>query len=288
MQVGFIGLGNMGLPMANALVEAGMEVVGHDPVTPPPSGLRLVPTAADAVCGAAVVVTMLPDGRTLLDVVGTILPHLEKDAILLDCSTCDLESTHRASARLGDMGLAFIDAPVSGGINGAREGTLTFMVGGAPEAVGQVQALLEIMGDRMVHCGPVGSGQTAKLCNNMILGATMIATCESFALAEKLGLDPAILHEVVSTSSGQSWVSNVYTPLPAVGRVSPADTDYAAGFRADLMLKDLRLAVGAAAHAGAMIPMGELAERYYEEFVDEDDQGARDFSAVYLKLAGRL
>jgi len=288
MQVGFIGLGNMGARMADNLARAGMAVVGYDPVAPCPTGIKAGLSAADAAAGAAVVVTMLPDGKTLIDVAKTILPHMNDGAILLDCSTCDLESTRWASTLLQGKGLEFVDAPVSGGITGAREGTLTFMAGGAPEAFGRVMELLEIMGSRMVHCGPVGSGQMAKMCNNMILGATMIATCESFALAEKLGLDPGILHEVVSTSSGSSWVSNAYTPLPGVGRHSPADNDYAAGFRADLMLKDLRLAVGAAAHAGAMIPMGELAERYYEEFVTEDGEGARDFSAVYLKLAGRL
>ncbi len=287
MRIGFIGLGNMGGPMASNLAGAGLDVTGYDPLAPCPNGIRAGASPEDAAGHADIVVTMLPDGKTLLAVAEALRPHMARGSLLLDCSTCDLSSVRTAATLLAEDGIAFADAPVSGGVNGARQGTLTFMVGAEPAVYGQLEGVLARMGEKIVHCGPVGCGQLAKICNNMIVGATMIVTCESFALAERLGLDPEILHKVVSTSSGFSWVSNVYTPLPDIGADSPADNDYEAGFRADLMLKDLRLAADAAAGAGAMIPMGELAERYYEEFVEEDGQGHRDFSAVYLKLAGK-
>ena len=208
-------------------------------------------------------------------------------AVFCDCSTVDVDSARAAAAQAAAAGLGALDAPVSGGIGGAAAGTLTFMVGGTPEAFAQVQPLFDIMGQKAVHCGAAGAGQAAKICNNMILGVTMIATCEAFALADKLGLDRQKMFDVVSTSSGYSWSMNAYCPAPGVGPQSPADNGYKPGFAAELMLKDLRLSQQAADGADADTPMGELATQLYGRFVENEDGRGRDFSAMLPRLAAR-
>lgn len=287
MDIGFIGLGNMGAPMALNLARNGFNVTGYDISGRCPGEVGAAGSAAEAASARDIVITMLPDGEALLSVVSEILPVMRKGSILLDCTTADLESTMAASARVRNLGLEFVDAPVSGGVNGASAGTLTIMAGGSEDAFERSRPALDAMGRRVVHCGGIGTGQTAKMCNNMILGASMIATCEAFVMAERLGLEARTLHEVVSSSSGYSWVSNAYTPVPGVGQESPADDGYRAGFSASLMLKDLRLAQAAADSVSASTPMGRLAEEFYTELVEADGMGQMDFSSVILKLSGR-
>lgn len=286
MKIAFIGLGNMGAPMARNLIKAGHEVTGFDLVARP-DDIPLAATAAAACAGADVAVTMLPSGQILRALAAELIGALGVGAIWLDCSTVDVESARAVAAQAQAAGIGALDAPVSGGIGGAAAGTLTFMVGGAPEVLERARALLDVMGQKTVACGPSGNGQAAKICNNMILGVTMIATCESFALAEKLGLAPQALFDVVSTSSGYSWSTNAYCPVPGVGPQSPADNDYRPGFAAELMLKDLRLSQQAAASADADTPMGQLAAQLYGDFVDCEDGRGRDFSAMLPRLAQR-
>ena len=287
MKIGFIGLGNMGGPMARNLAAAGHQVSGFDPVAADMDGIRPVTSAADAAEGADVVITMLPNGQILRSVAAQVIPAMRPGAVLCDCSTVDVGSARAVAADAAAAGLGALDAPVSGGIGGAAAGTLTFMVGGTSEAFAQVQPLFDIMGQKAVHCGAAGAGQAAKICNNMILGVTMIATCEAFALADKLGLDRQKMFDVVSTSSGYSWSMNAYCPAPGVGPQSPADHGYKPGFAAELMLKDLRLSQQAAEGADADTPMGELATRLYGRFVEDEDGRGRDFSAMLPRLAAR-
>ncbi|WP_134681208.1 3-hydroxyisobutyrate dehydrogenase [Paracoccus ravus] len=287
MKIGFIGLGNMGAPMAANLVRAGHEVTGFDPAGALPEGVAAAASAAEAARGADVVLTMLPNGAILRQVAAEVIPAMAKGAVLCDCSTVDVESARAVAQTAWEAGLGALDAPVSGGIGGAAAGTLTFMVGGAAQAFGKVGPLFEVMGQKAVHCGDSGAGQAAKICNNMILGATMIATCEAFVLADRLGLDRQKMFDVVSTSSGYSWSMNAYCPVPGIGPVSPADHDYKPGFAAELMLKDLRLSQQAAEAANAPTPMGELATRLYADFVEEQDGKGRDFSAILPHLAGK-
>ncbi len=287
MKIGFIGLGNMGAPMAANLAAAGHEVTGFDLSAPCPAGVTKAETAAAAATGAEVVITMLPNGAILRSVAAELVPAMTAGAVLCDCSTVDVESARAAAELAAANGLGALDAPVSGGIGGAAGGTLTFMVGGAEEAFAKVEPLFAIMGQKAVHCGASGAGQAAKICNNMILGVTMIATCEAFALADKLGLDRAKMFDVVSTSSGASWSINAYCPAPGVGPQSPADNGYKPGFAAELMLKDLRLSQQAAEGADADTPMGELAAQLYSSFVEEEDGKGRDFSAMLPRLAAR-
>ncbi len=286
MKIGFIGLGNMGAPMAANLVAAGHEVTGFD-LAARPEGLTLAGSAAEAARGAQVVITMLPDGRILRAVAAEIHPAMDPGAVHLDCSTVDVESARAVAGAAAAAGLAAVDAPVSGGIGGATAGTLTFMAGGAEEAFARVRPLFEVMGQKAVHCGPAGNGQAAKICNNMILGVTMIATCEAFVLADKLGLDRQAMFDVVSTSSGQSWSMTSYCPAPGIGPQSPADNGYRPGFAAELMLKDLRLAQMAAEAADADTPMGAVAAALYARFVEEEDGRGRDFSAMLPRFAAR-
>ena len=288
MEIGFIGLGNMGAPMASNLASTGYEVFGFDIVGSYPEGVKASGSAKDAAEGREIVITMLPDSNALRSVVDEILPVMSNASVILDCSTVDIDVARDAGNIAANAGLLFVDAPVSGGIGGARDGTLTFMAGGSMSAYEKVLPLLEVMGSRIVHCGEVGTGQTAKICNNMILGANMIATCEAFALGVKLNLNPELLYEVVSKSSGFSWVSNVYCPIPGVGPKSPADNDYKAGFSASLMLKDLRLSQQAATLAGIDTSMGQMAMKYYEKFVERDALGHMDFSAVFLKISNTI
>ncbi|MEO0702483.1 MAG: 3-hydroxyisobutyrate dehydrogenase [Pseudomonadota bacterium] len=287
MKIGFIGLGNMGGPMAANLAAAGHEVTGFDPIAPYPADVTEAKSGMDAARGQDVVITMLPDGTILRAVAAEILPVMKPGAVFLDCSTVDVESARAVAADADAAGLVPLDAPVSGGVGGATAGTLTFMVGGPKAGFATAQPLFEIMGQKAVHCGPSGNGQAAKICNNMILGVTMIATCEAFALADKLGLDRQAMFDVVSTSSGYSWSMNAYCPAPGIGPQSPADNDYQPGFAADLMLKDLRLAQQAAEAAEADTPLGQAARDLYAQFVEAEDGKGRDFSAMLPRFAGR-
>ncbi|KAB7615913.1 3-hydroxyisobutyrate dehydrogenase [Amylibacter sp. SFDW26] len=280
MKIGFIGLGNMGTPMAVNLAAAGHEVSGFDLITDCPDGVSKADTAAQAATDADVVITMLPNGAILRSVACEIIPAMKAGATLLDCSTVDVQSARAVADDAIAADLLAVDAPVSGGIGGAAAGTLTFMAGGSDEAFANVNPLFDIMGQKAVHCGPSGNGQAAKICNNMILGATMIATCEAFALADKLGLERQSMFDVVSTSSGYSWSMNAYCPAPGIGPQSPSDNDYQPGFAAELMLKDLRLSQQAAESVDAPTPMGERATELYKQFVEDEDGLGSDFSAM--------
>lgn len=287
MQIGFIGLGNMGGPMAANLVAAGHDVVGFDLSGAYPACVQPAPSAAKAAAGRDVVITMLPNGQILRDVAADILPAMKTGALFIDCSTVDVASARDVAHQAAAIGVVALDAPVSGGTGGAVAGTLTFMVGGADAGFAAAQAVLDVMGQRAVHCGPAGNGQAAKICNNMILGVTMIATCEAFALADKLGLDRAAMFDVVSTSSGASWSMNTYCPAPGVGPQSPADNGYRPGFSADLMLKDLGLSQQAAETVDADTPMGAAALALYRDFVEQEDGRGQDFSAMLPRFERR-
>lgn len=287
MKIGFIGLGNMGGPMAANLAKAGHEVTGFDMADVSIEGVTMAASGAEAAAGADAVITMLPNGAILRSVADELIPAMAKGANFIDCSTVDVESARAVAGQAADAGLMFVDAPVSGGIGGAAGGTLTFMAGGSAEAFAAAEPLFDIMGQKAVHCGEAGAGQAAKICNNMILGVTMIATCEAFALADKLGLDRQKMFDVVSTSSGYSWTMNAYCPAPGVGPQSPADNNYQPGFAAELMLKDLGLSQQAAASADADTPMGELAMALYKKFVEEEDGKGMDFSAMLPRFEKR-
>jgi 3-hydroxyisobutyrate dehydrogenase len=284
-RIAFVGLGNMGGPMAANLVKAGHNVVGVDlsPDMRAAAAKDGVTPAEDAAAAAAdsdVVVTMLPAGRHVLGVWGSF--PVRPGALWIDSSTIDVESARKAHEIAGARGALSVDAPVSGGVGGAKGATLTFMCGGADEAYAAAKPILEAMGRKIVHCGAAGAGQAAKICNNMILGVTMIATCEAFALAEKLGLSHQALFDVASTSSGQSWSLTSYCPVPGLVPASPANNDYKPGFAASLMLKDLRLSQEAASACGANTPLGAAAEALYAEFnaaggADTDFSGIVEF-----------
>ena len=280
MRIGFIGLGNMGGPMAHNLAKAGFEVVGFDTQEVKVDQVKIVSTSKECVSNSDVVITMLPNGEILKSVANKITQHMRHGSIFLDCSTVDVESAKSVAEISESYGIIPLDAPVSGGIGGATAGTLTFMVGGTVEGFNKVKNLFDIMGQKAVHCGNSGSGQSAKICNNMILGATMIATCEAFSLADKLGLDRQSMFDVVSTSSGYSWSMNAYCPAPGIGPSSPSDNNYIPGFSSDLMLKDLILSQIAAESVDADTPMGDLAMKLYKTFVEEEDGSGKDFSAM--------
>lgn len=287
MRIGFIGLGNMGRPMAENLAKAGHEVVGFDVAVRPPESLAAAGNAVEAVEGADVAITMLPDGEILRRVAEEIVPAMRSGAVFLDCSTVDVESARAVAEMAAAANLLPVDAPVSGGVGGAAAGTLTFMAGGPLEGFEKAEPLFGIMGRKAVHCGPSGNGQAAKICNNMILGVTMIATCEAFGLADRLGLSRQSMFDVVSDSSGYSWTMNAYCPAPGIGPKSPADDGYRPGFAADLMLKDLRLSQQAAEAANADTPMGKAARDLYARFVEEEDGAGRDFSAMLPRFEKR-
>ena len=287
MKIGFVGLGNMGAPMARNLVAAGHAVTGFDVAAPMPEGVVAAESAAAAAQGADVVITMLPNGDILRRVADEVVPAMTEGAVLLDCSTVDVESARAVADQAEAVGLGALDAPVSGGIGGAEAGTLTFMVGGSENAFSTASPLFDIMGQKAVHCGPSGNGQAAKICNNMILGVTMIGTCEAFALADKLGLDRQAMFDVVSTSSGYSWTMNAYCPAPGIGPQSPADNDYKPGFAAELMLKDLRLSQQAAEASDADTPMGQAATDLYAQFVEAEGGEGLDFSAMLPRFEKR-
>ncbi|MEM7438007.1 MAG: 3-hydroxyisobutyrate dehydrogenase [Pseudomonadota bacterium] len=286
MKIGFIGIGNMGGPMARNLSAAGHKVTGFD-VAASPDDITMAASVVEAATDQDVVITMLPNGEILQSVAGDILPVMATGSLLLDCSTVDVTAAKTVAEAAIATGLLFVDAPVSGGVGGAAAGTLTFMAGGSEDAFNTAAPLFEIMGQKAVHCGAAGSGQAAKICNNMILGATMIATCEAFALADKLGLERQAMFDVVSTSSGYSWSMNAYCPAPGVGPESPSDNDYKPGFAADLMLKDLRLSQMAAEGVNADTPMGKRAMELYETFVEGEDGAGKDFSAMLPRFTAR-
>jgi 3-hydroxyisobutyrate dehydrogenase len=289
-KVAFIGLGNMGLPMAANLVKAGHTVEGFDLVDAAKtaaagSGVSIAASVHKAVAQADAVITMLPAGKHVLAAHADFLPAAPRGTLVIDCSTIDVDSAKRAHDAGGEAGALTLDAPVSGGVGGATAGTLTFMCGGSDAAFAKAKPILEAMGKRIVHCGGAGAGQAAKICNNMILGATMIATCEAFALAEKLGLSAQALFDVASTSSGQSWSLSSYCPVPGPVPASPANRDYKPGFAANLMLKDLRLSQEAAASVGAATPLGAEAAQLYALFVAAG-HGGDDFSGIINFLRG--
>jgi 3-hydroxyisobutyrate dehydrogenase len=288
-KIAFIGLGNMGLPMASNLVKAGFEVCGFD--TAPgaaaaarAAGITLAPGAKDAVKNADAAVTMLPNGAILRTVYEEIVPAAKAGALLIDCSTVDVASSRVAHETAREAGLKSADAPVSGGVGGAAAATLTFMVGGTKDAFEAAKPVLSAMGKNLVYCGDAGAGQAAKICNNMVLGISMIGVCEAFALADKLGLSRQAMFDVVSTSSGQCWSINTYCPAPGIGPKSPADNDYKSGFAASLMLKDLNLSQEAAASVGAETALGKHAAELYARFVAEGG-AEKDFSGVLPWLA---
>ncbi len=289
MKIAFIGLGNMGGGMAANLVKAGHEVHAFDLsadalARAKDNGCQTYTSVRDAVQGAEVVVSMLPNGAIVDSVYGAdVIGQTPTSALLLDCSTIDVDTARKVEAAARAAGYAMVDAPVSGGIAAANGGTLTFMVGGSTEAFARAEPILSAMGKAVIHAGVSGAGQAAKICNNMILGATMIATCEAFAMADKLGLDLQTFFDISSKASGQSWSMTSYCPVPGVGPQSPADNGYQGGFAAALMLKDLKLAMEAAASAGAQVPMGERARELYEAFADAGN-GGLDFSAIIKTL----
>ena len=280
MRIGFIGLGNMGAPMAHNLAKAGHTVLGFDTQNLTVEMVEIVKSPRDCAEKAEIVITMLPNGKILKSVADETIQYMKEGSIFLDCSTVDVASAKSVAEIAKNHKVIPLDAPVSGGIGGAKEGTLTFMVGGPDEGFIRAKELFDIMGQKAVHCGASGNGQSAKICNNMILGATMIATCEAFALADKLSLDRQAMFDVVSTSSGYSWSMNAYCPAPGIGPQTPSDNNYIPGFSSDLMLKDLTLSQIAAEDVNADTPMGYLAMKLYKTFVEEEDGSGKDFSAM--------
>ena len=286
--IGFIGLGNMGAPMAANLAKAGHQVTGFDIVAGRAEVLRtqrgrVAATMAEAATAGEIVITMLPAGPDVRSVYlgdAGVLAHARKDALLIDCSTIDVETARAVAVAASQAGFAMLDAPVSGGVIGAETAGLTFMVGGSAASFERARPLLAAMGRTIVHAGPSGNGQAAKICNNMILGVSMIAVCEAFALAERLGLAAQTLFDISAKSSGQCWALTSYCPVPGPVPASPANRDYAPGFTAAMMLKDLRLAQQAAGASNAETPLGAAAANLYQLFVDEGS-GGLDFSGIY-------
>jgi 3-hydroxyisobutyrate dehydrogenase len=288
--IAVIGLGNMGGPMSANLVKAGHKVLGFDLMSALRDGAAKdgVMIAADgkaAVKDAEVVVTMLPAGRHVMAVWSEVLPAVKAGALVIDCSTIDVASARAAHKLAAERGLAALDAPVSGGVGGAKGATLTFMVGGSAEAFARGKPVLENMGKRIVHCGEAGNGQVAKICNNMMLAVSMIGVCEAFGLADRLGLSRQALFDVASTASGQCWALTSCCPVPGPVPASPANSGYKPGFAADLMLKDLRLAQEAALASGAATPMGAAAAQLYGLFAAAG-HGGDDFSGIIRFLQG--
>jgi len=289
--IGFIGLGNMGAPMAANLVKAGEKVLGFDVVpalreASAKDGVQIVGGARQSAEGADIVISMLPAGEHVAAVWKDALPAAKQGALFIDCSTIDVANARAAHALAAKHGVASLDAPVSGGVGGAKAATLTFMVGGSAEAFARGKPILERMGKRIVHCGEAGNGQVAKICNNMILAVSMIAVSEGFVLGEKLGLSHQALFDVASASSGQCWALTSYCPVPGPVPASPANNDYKPGFAAALMLKDLKLARAAAQSVQAKAALGAQAAEIYERFAQEGNSGA-DFSAIIKLVRGQ-
>jgi 3-hydroxyisobutyrate dehydrogenase len=292
-QIGFIGLGNMGLPMAQNLIKAGHPVCGYDLSTADldqlsAAGGIAVRSLDVASMGVDLIITMLPAREQVREVYlgqGGVLASAAPGTLLVDCSTVDVETARAVAAAAKVNELDMLDAPVSGGVAGAQAASLTFMVGGGDQAFERAKPVLEAMGKNIIQAGAAGSGQAAKICNNMILGISMIAVCEAFVLAEKLGLEPQKLFEIASQSSGQCWSLTSYCPVPGPVPNSPANSDYRPGFTAAMMLKDLRLAQDAARLTRAVAPLGAGAAAIYQRFV-EDGGGALDFSGIIRFLRG--
>jgi 3-hydroxyisobutyrate dehydrogenase len=289
MKIAFIGLGNMGGGMAANLVKAGHKVNAFDLsadalARAQENGCATFTSVRDAVDGVDAVVSMLPNGSIVDSVFeNDVLGHAPTGAVLLDCSTIDVDTARKVTADAVAAGYDMVDAPVSGGIAAANGGTLTFMVGGTDTAFARAEPILSAMGKAVIHAGGSGAGQAAKICNNMLLGASMIATCETFAMAEKLGLDLQTFYDISSKASGQNWSMTSYCPVPGVGPTSPADNDYQGGFATALMLKDLKLAMEAAQSVNADVPMGARAAELYAQF-DAAGKGGMDFSAIIQSL----
>jgi 3-hydroxyisobutyrate dehydrogenase len=289
MKIAFIGLGNMGGGMAANLVKAGHSVNAFDLseaalAAAAEQGCATFTDARAAVEGVEAVVTMLPNGAIVKSVYAeSVIGHAPAGAVLLDCSTIDVATAREVIAAAESAGYDMVDAPVSGGIAAANGGTLTFMVGGTEQAFKRAEAVLNPMGKAVIHAGAAGNGQAAKICNNMLLGIHMIGTCEAFAMAQKLGLDPQTFFDISSVSSGQNWSMTSYCPVPGVGPTTPADNGYQGGFATALMLKDLRLAMEAAESADAAVPMGQRATSLYEDF-NGAGNGGLDFSAIIRML----
>ena len=292
--VAFIGLGNMGNPMARNLVKAGHDVRGFDLSDDAlkvfgDAGGTVAESATAAVEGAEIVITMLPAGQHVMALMtgeGGLLSAAAKGTLFIDCSTIDVETARAVAGAASDAGMRMLDAPVSGGVGGAEAGTLTFMVGGPEDAFADAKPLFDIMGKTVVHAGGAGNGQAAKICNNMILGVSMIAVSEAFVLAEKLGLDHQKLFDISSTASGQCWSLTTYCPVPGPVPASPANNDYKPGFAAALMLKDLKLAQEAAQSSGAVTPLGASAMQLYALF-NAAGEGGTDFSGIINFLRGQ-
>ena len=289
MKIAFIGLGNMGGGMAANLVKAGHDVRAFDLseqalATAKEHGCETFTSASEACEGVDAVVSMLPNGEIVKSVyTSDVIGKAPVGAVFLDCSTIDVATAREVAEAAEAAGYAMVDAPVSGGIAAAEAGTLTFMVGGSDEAFAKAKPVLEGMGKAVIHAGQAGNGQAAKICNNMLLAVQMIGTCEAFAMAQKLGLDPQTFYDISSVSSGQCWSMTSYCPVPGVGPKSPADNDYQGGFATGLMLKDLKLAMAAAETAGVDTKMGRRARELYEEF-DAEGSGGRDFSSIIQTL----
>ncbi|WP_375194975.1 3-hydroxyisobutyrate dehydrogenase [Sphingobium sp.] len=290
--IAFVGLGNMGGGMAANLLKNGFAVRAFDLseealARAEQAGAKRCSSAAEAATGADAVVTMLPAGKHVESVyTGEVFGAAKDGALFIDCSTIDVATARRVEDAAAAKGFEMVDAPVSGGIAAANGGTLTFMVGGSDQAFGRARSILSAMGKAVIHAGGAGNGQAAKICNNMLLGATMVATCETFAMAKKLGLDPQTFYDISSVSSGQSWSMTSYCPVPGVGPQSPSDTGYQGGFAVGLMLKDLKLASEAAASVGASVPMGNTAESLYQLLANRGEAG-RDFSLMIEMLEGK-
>jgi 3-hydroxyisobutyrate dehydrogenase len=293
--IGFIGLGNMGAPMAANLVKAGHIVTGYD-LNPAAlqalaaAGGKTAASGADAVKGASVVITMLPAGEHVREVYlnqgGLIDVTRDTKPLLIDCSTIDVESARTVSATAETAGLAMLDAPVSGGTAGALDGTLTFMVGGTEAAFTRGKSVLEAMGKNIFHAGEPGAGQAVKICNNMMLAINMVGVSEGFLLAQKLGLDWNKLHQICATATANSWALSNYCPAPGPVPAAPSNRDYAPGFAAALMVKDVKLSQAAAEAAGSPTPLAAQALTFYQQVVDAGD-GGKDFSVVFRWLAGQ-
>lgn len=294
-RIAFIGLGNMGAPMAVNLIKAGHDVTGHDinhavVQKMVADGVKMGRSATETARGAEVVITMLPTGQEVREVwlhQGGLMEAVKGGSpLLIDCSTIDVESARTVSESARRTGLAMLDAPVSGGVGGAVSATLTFMVGGTEEAFSRALPILQAMGRNIIHAGGPGAGQAAKICNNMMLSINMVGVSEAFLLAQRLGLDWNKLFEIATTSSGQSWALSTYCPAPGPVPAAPSNRDYAPGFTAALMLKDVKLAQAAAEATGSPTPLARLAMSFYQAVADAGE-GSKDFSVVFRWLAGQ-
>ena len=294
-KIGFIGVGNMGGPMVVNLIKAGHQLTAYDPVAAAlgraeAAGAAAAESAAQAAAAGEVVISMLPAGAHVREVYwgdGGVIAAARPGALFIDCSTIDVETARAVNGAAADAGFAMLDAPVSGGVAGAEAGTLTFMVGGTEEAFARAAPLLDVMGGKIVHAGPAGNGQVAKLCNNMILGITMIGVSESFMLAKRLGLDWQKLFDISSQASGSCWAMLNHLPVPGIVETSAANRDYKPGFSAAMMHKDLKLAEQAAIAAGAATPLGAQAAALYTLFVNAGNADL-DYSAIIKLIAGEM